>query len=175
MTIYPLPVVDLDTAIVIAGGSSMQLDPSVTGNIAGFVWTPVTGMEDPASMTPVVKPVSTTAYTLSVVTTDGCTASATEKVEVFYDVKLPAAFTPNGDGHNDVFRVPPSIPVTIRRFAVYNREGEMVFYTTNVAAGWDGTYHGHPQPAGTYVWFVEYNDPLTKAVGEKQGTVILVK
>ena len=175
MTIYPLPIIDMDTVIVIAGGSGIQLDPAVTGNIASFSWTPTNGIEDANSMTPVVKPVSTTAYTLSVVTTDGCRASATEKVEVFYDVRLPAAFTPNGDGHNDVFRVPPSIPVTIRRLAVYNREGLLVFYTSNVALGWDGTYDGKPQPAGTYVWFVEYNDPLTKAVGEKQGTVILIR
>ena len=175
MTIYPLPVVSLDTAIVIAGGSSIQLAPTITGNIAGFTWTPATGIEDAGSVTPVVKPVGTTDYTLSVVTTDGCKASATEEVEVFYDVRLPAAFTPNGDGHNDIFRVPPSIPVIIRRFAVYNRQGEMVFYTTNVAQGWDGTYRGHPQPTDTYVWFVEYNDPVTKAVGEKQGTVVLVR
>ena len=175
MTIYPLPVIDMDTAIIIAGGSSIQLKPTVTGDIASYSWTPTNGLEEPVSMTPVVKPVSTTAYTLSVVTEDGCKASATELVKVFYDVRLPAAFTPNGDGHNDVFRVPPSIPVTIRQFAVYNRQGEMVFYTNNVDQGWDGTYHGHSQPAGTYVWFVEYNDPLTKAVGEKQGTVILVR
>jgi gliding motility-associated-like protein len=175
MTIYPLPVIAIDSAIVIAGGSSTQLNPTVTGDIAGFSWTPTNGMEDPTSMTPVVKPVSTTAYTLSVVSQEGCKASAGELVEVFYDVKLPGAFTPNGDGHNDVFRVPPSIPVTIRQFAVYSRQGEMVFYTTNVSQGWDGTYHGHAQPAGTYVWFVEYNDPVTKAVGEKQGTVILIR
>lgn len=175
MTIYPLPVVSLDTAIVIAGGSSVQLTPAVTGDIASFSWTPLAGIEDAGSITPVVKPVGTTAYTLGVVTTDGCKADATEKVEVFYDVRMPAAFTPNGDGHNDLFRVPPRIPVVIRRFAVYNRQGEMVFYTTKVGDGWDGTYRGHPQPAGTYVWFVEYNDPVTRAVGEKQGTVALIR
>ena len=173
MTIYPLPAIDMDTAIIIAGGSSVQLNPSVTGDIASFSWTPT--IDDANSMTPVVKPVSTTAYTLSVVTTDGCKASATEKVEVFYDLRMPAAFTPNGDGHNDIFRVPPSIPVTIRRFAVYNRQGLMVFYTSNVGLGWDGTFDGHPQPVGTYVWYIEYNDPLTKAVGEKKGTVMLVR
>jgi gliding motility-associated-like protein len=175
MTIYPLPVISMDTGIVIAGGSSVQLDPAVTGNIGGFTWTPLAGILDVGSMTPVVKPVSTTAYTLAVVTTDGCTASATEDVEVFYDVRLPAAFTPNGDGRNDVFRVPPGIPVVITRFAVYNRQGEMLFYTTNVGEGWDGTYRAQLQPSGVYVWFVEYHNPVTKAVGEKQGTVMLVR
>jgi gliding motility-associated-like protein len=175
MTIYPLPVVSMDTGIVIAGGSSVQLAPVVTGTIASFTWAPLAGIENAGSMTPVVRPVGTTDYTLSVVTPDGCKASATERVEVFYDVRLPAAFTPNGDGHNDIFRVPPSVPVVIRRFAVYNRQGDRVFYTTNVGQGWDGTYRGYPQPSGTYVWFVEYNDPVTRAVGEKQGTVMLVR
>jgi|SRR6185437_9712155 len=175
MTIYPLPVINMDTAIVIAGGSSVQLVPAITGDIAGFSWTPLAGIEDAGSMTPVVKPVGTTVYTLRVVTTDGCKAAATERVEVFYDVRLPAAFTPNGDGHNDLFRVPPGIPVVIRRFAVYNRQGAMLFYTTNAGDGWDGTFHGQRQPAGTYVWFVEYNDPVTRVVGEKQGTVVLIR
>lgn len=175
MTIFPLPTVALDTGVVIAGGSSVQLSPVVTGDIAGFTWTPLTGIEDAGSMAPVVKPVGTTDYTLSVVTADGCKASASERVEVFYDVRLPAAFTPNGDGHNDVFRVPPSIPVVIKRFAVYNRAGGLVFYTTNAGEGWDGSYRGHPQPAGVYVWLVEYDDPVTRAVGEKQGTVVLVR
>lgn len=175
MTIYPLPAISMDTAIVIAGGSSVRLAPAVTGDIASFSWTPLTGIEDAGSMTPVVKPVGTTAYTLRVVTLDGCKAAATEKVEVFYDVRLPEGFTPNGDGHNDLFRVPPGIPVVIRRFAVYNRQGEMLFYTTNVGDGWDGTYRGQPQPAGTYVWFVEYNDPVTKRMAEKQGTVLLIR
>jgi gliding motility-associated-like protein len=175
MTIYSLPVIQLDTATIIAGGSSIQLNPVVTGDLGSFGWTPVTGMEDPTSMTPVVKPVSTTAYTLSVVTQEGCTASATEVVKVFYAVKLPLAFTPNGDGHNDVFRVPPGIPVTILQMAVFNRQGERVFYTNNVSQGWDGTFNGHPQPMGTYVWFVQYNDPLTKSVAETQGTVILIR
>jgi len=109
------------------------------------------------------------------VTTDGCKASASEIVDVFYDVRMPGAFTPNGDGVNDLFRVPPSVPVTVRQLAVYNRMGLLVFYTTNGSLGWDGNYNGHPQPSGVYVWYVEYNDPLTKKVAMKKGTVVLVR
>ena len=175
MTIYPLPVIALDTGVIIAGGSSTQLQPAVSGSLANWNWTPLAGLEDPTALQPVANPVITTYYTLTVVTTNGCSAKAAEMVNVFYDLRLPAAFSPNGDGHNDVFRVPPQTAVTIKRFAVYNREGAMVFYTTNVGAGWDGTYNGQPQPAGSYVWFVEYNNPLTRQVGEKQGTVVLVR
>lgn len=175
MTIYPLPVIALDTGVIIAGGSSIRLQPVVTGSLASWTWTPSTGLEDATALQPMARPTVSTDYTLTVVTTDGCSAKASELVDVFYDVRMPAAFSPNGDGHNDVFRIPPQIPVTIQRFAVYNRQGAMVFYTTNAGVGWDGRYNGQPQPTGTYVWYVEYNDPVTKKGGEKQGTVMLIR
>ena len=88
---------------------------------------------------------------------------------------MPGAFTPNGDGHNDIFRVPPSIPVNVRRLTVYNRLGAMVFATSNVSKGWDGSLGGKTEPAGVYVWVIEYDNPLTKRVEMKKGTVVLVR
>ena len=175
MTVYPLPTIGLDTAIVIPGGSSVRLQPVITGDIASLNWTPAVWLDNPGIADPVASPPGNTSYRLTVVTTDGCKASASETVDVFYDVKMPGAFTPNGDGVNDLFRVPPSVPVTIRQLAVYDRMGLLVFYTTNTGSGWDGNYNGHPQPTGVYVWYVEYNDPLTKKVEMKKGTVVLVR
>jgi len=119
--------------------------------------------------------VSTTAYRLSVVTVEGCRGSAVEVVEVYYNVRMPSAFTPNGDGHNDVFRIPPSYPVTLRRLAVYDRKGMLVFNTENTGEGWDGNFNGHRQPAGVYVWWLEFNNPLTKHVEALKGTVVLIR
>jgi len=175
MTIYPLPLIGLDTATIIASGASIQLQPAITGDIASMNWSPSEGLSDPTIATPVATPVVTTAYTLNVVTVDGCIASATEKVKVFYDLKMPAGFTPNGDGHNDLFRVPPTVPVILHRLAVYNRQGAMVFYTEDVAAGWDGTFNGRLQPSGAYVWTIEYVNPVTKQVETGKGTVVLVR
>jgi gliding motility-associated-like protein len=175
MTVNPLPTIKLDTAIVIAGGSSVRLQPVITGDIASLSWTPAAWLDNAGVADPLASPPGNTTYRLTAVTTDGCTASASETVDVFYDVKMPGAFTPNGDGVNDLFRVPPSVPVTIRQLAVYNRTGLLVFYTTNGGSGWDGNYNGHPQPSGVYVWYVEYNDPLTKNVEMKKGAVVLVR
>jgi gliding motility-associated-like protein len=175
MTIYPLPVIVLDTATVIAGGASVQLQPAISGNISSLNWTPAEGLSDAAVASPIASPVETTAYTLNVVTVDGCRASATEKVKVYYDLKMPMGFTPNGDGHNDVFRVPPSVPVILYRLAVYNRQGAMVFYTRDTGTGWDGTFEGKAQPAGVYVWSIEYQNPVTKRVEMQKGTVVLVR
>jgi gliding motility-associated-like protein len=160
---------------VIAGGQSLQLSPLVSGTIASYQWSPAMWLDNPGLADPIATPVGTTDYRLTVVSTNGCTASATEIVGVFYQIAMPGAFTPNGDGRNDVFRVPPSVPVVVQRLAVYNREGALMFQAGNAAVGWDGTFNGHAQPAGVYVWELEYVDPLTKRVQMVKGTVVLVR
>jgi gliding motility-associated-like protein len=175
MVVYPLPVIVLDSAVIIAGGSSIQLKPAITGDIAGLAWTPYIGLNNAYVPDPVASPIGNTTYRLDVITSHGCTATAAETVDVFYDVRMPGGFTPNGDGRNDLFRVPPSTPVVIKQLAVYNRQGEQVFYTTNAGVGWDGSFNGQPAPAGVYVWFIEYHDPLTKKTAMKKGTVVLVR
>jgi gliding motility-associated-like protein len=175
MTVYPLPVIGLDSLVVIAGGSSIQLVPAVSGDIAEYAWTPAAGLDNAFVAGPVAAPVTTTSYRLAVVTVDGCTASAVEVVEVYYAVRMPSAFTPNGDGRNDVFRIPPGYPVVLRRLAVYDRKGMLVFNTENTGGGWDGNFNGHRQPAGVYVWWLEFNNPLTKHVEALNGTVMLIR
>lgn len=175
MTVYPLPTIQLSPDTVIAGGQSITLSPVITGNIASWQWTPGSYLDNSGVSDPVATPLGTTTYQLQVVTVDGCKASASEVVGVFYSVQMPGAFTPNGDGRNDVFRVPPLVPITIRFLAVYNREGMLLFSTANKGVGWDGRYNGHPQPTGVYVWQMEYDNPLTKRTEFVKGTVLLVR
>jgi len=175
ITISPIPGIQLTPDTIIAEGESIRLSPSITGDIATYQWNPATGLDDPHSPNPLAQPATTTTYQLDVVSQAGCPASAKETVKVFHGLQMPEAFTPNGDGKNDLFRVPPSEPVTIIRLAVYNRWGAMVFATTNSSGGWDGTSNGQSQPTGTYVWKVEYMDLVTKKPVVKSGTVILVR
>ncbi|MDR3716827.1 MAG: gliding motility-associated C-terminal domain-containing protein [Puia sp.] len=175
MTVYPTPAIVLTPDTVVAPRSSFLLDPLTTGQIAEYAWSPAAGLDNPASPNPVASPDTTTVYQLRVVTPDGCAASAKEIVAVFYDFLMPSAFTPNGDGRNDFFRVPPSIPVTLIRISVYNRLGRLLFAAGNGGAGWDGRFEGRLQPPGTYVWVVEYEDPLTKKQVTRNGTVELIR
>jgi gliding motility-associated-like protein len=175
MTVYPLPTILLPPDTIIGGGSSIRLVPVISGDVVEYQWSPVVGLSDPTIAGPLAGPVSTTTYQLDVVTEEGCRATGFEKIRVYYDVQMPGAFSPNGDGHNDIFRVPPSIPVNVHKLAVYNRQGAMVFATANVSKGWDGSVEGKMQPVGVYVWVIEYDNPLTKRVEMKKGTVMLVR
>jgi gliding motility-associated-like protein len=175
MTVYEIPHINLTPDTVIAGGRYIILDPVITGSIVFHQWSPATWLNDPGLLEPTASPVGTTTYELEVHNSFGCTASAKERVVVFYDLFMPNAFTPNGDGRNDLFRIPPSITVSIAKFSVYNRWGELVFTTTNSSAGWDGRLGGKPQPLGTYVWMIDFYNPILKRQILKKGTVELIR
>lgn len=71
---------------------------------------------------------------------------------------LPTAFSPNGDGINDIFSFNTRYPEDITSFtmSIYNRKGNRVFTTTDLNIGWDGSYNGAQQPIGTYYYMISY-------------------
>jgi gliding motility-associated-like protein len=174
MTVYDPPVIQLTPDTIIAAHSQIILDPILTGEVDQFQWEPAPYLNDTSLLHPTVAPVGTTVYEI-VAKNSHCSAAASEKVEVFYDLLMPNAFTPNGDGRNDLYRIPPSVPLTIKRFSIYNRIGVMVFTTADATQGWDGTYSGHPEPVGTYVWWIEYENPILKKTMMRKGTLELVR
>ena len=175
VTVNPVPTLVLMPDTIIAIGKSVVLKATVTGPVDRFEWTPATGLDDAFAAAPVASPQTTTTYHVLVSTDANCTATGKVTIGVFKELVMPGAFTPNGDGKNDLFRIPPSLAVKIRSFAVYNRWGGKVFQTSNSGAGWDGTLGGVLQPAGTYVWEITYDDLLTGKPARTSGTVILVR
>jgi gliding motility-associated-like protein len=87
---------------------------------------------------------------------------------------LPTAFTPNGDGLNDI-----AIPYLVRMkslksFSVFNRSGTLIFYTRKEGEGWDGKYKGVPQENGVYVWMLEFVNNNDETITEK-GTITIIR
>jgi gliding motility-associated-like protein len=87
---------------------------------------------------------------------------------------LPTAFTPNGDGLNDVAK-PYLIGMKgLKSFSVYNRWGNLIFYTEKYGEGWDGKFKGLNQQPGVYVWMLEFFDENNKKVTEK-GVITIIR
>lgn len=176
--VSPPPVVFAgdDTSILI--GQTLQLD-AVDVNNTGFTnyqWSPVLGLDNPSVQDPVATITGDITYTVTATTPQGCTGtdSIFIKAVTMSDIIVPNAFTPNGDGRNDVLR-PHAIGIKeFKSFMVFNRWGQRVFYTTVEGAGWDGFTGGQAQPLGTYVWVAVGVDFAGRTV-ERQGTVILVR
>jgi gliding motility-associated-like protein len=175
IVVRPRPSVYAGRDTVIAPGRTVQLGPSISGIITSYQWSPATGLDNPSVPNPIAAPTVSTAYQLTVVGEDGCSASGKINILVYYSLRMPEAFTPNGDGKNDLFRVPPSTPQKIINFSVYNRNGSRVFMTRNGSEGWNGNFNGQPQPPDAYVWEIEYFDLLTGKPLKAAGTVVLVR
>ncbi|MGB3849952.1 MAG: gliding motility-associated C-terminal domain-containing protein [Tunicatimonas sp.] len=88
------------------------------------------------------------------------------------EVHFPTAFTPNGDGRNDVFVYTGRLIDNIE-LRIYNRWGELLFQTTTLEEGWDGSYRGVPVPQGTYVFRADVTDQLGNQFVQ-EGRVVLL-
>ncbi len=180
VTIWPLPTVGHATAINILPGKSATLALPVTGNTVKYLWSPPAGLSSDTIANPVASPNQTTTYVLTVESTDGCTAKGEITVTVSYPIILPSAFTPNGDGHNDIFYVQGGYAgELIKDFSVYGRWGQKLFNVENVppntpSFGWDGTCNGQPQQPGAYVYIVTVRSASGTDTVYK-GTVVLVR
>ena len=144
-----------------------------------YLWSPLTSgvsIDDPTLQYPTVKLVNDANFMLRVTDIAGCIGYDTVYVQVYQgpEYYIPNAFTPNGDGLNDIFR---PIPVQMTRqeyFRVFNRFGELVFETNQYLKGWDGTFKGKPQSTGVYIWILKGEDAKGRKV-ELKGTVTIVR
>lgn len=164
-----------DTSVVLEQPLQMQ----ATGG-SGYIWSPGVGL----SATNIVNPIALynetfnqIRYKVIVFNEANCRDSAFVTVRVFNTgptVFVPTAFTPNGDGKNDILKPIVAGMKQFEQFSVFNRWGQQVFSTQSNGKGWDGTVNGVPQSPGTYVWWVKASD-YKGAPYFKKGTVILIK
>jgi gliding motility-associated-like protein len=159
---------------IIAKGQPLQLNALVSSN--DIAWQPQLGLSDPYIANPAATLERDQTYFLKVINPDGCTAEDTIHIRVFNEatVFVPNAFTPNGDGKNDVLRmIAPGIRV-LHVFSIFNRWGELVFSTGEIGKGWNGTVKGKDAMPGAYVWQADVTDYLGNRKVHK-GTLVLIR
>ena len=161
-----------DTSIVI----NQPLQLNATGSI-NYLWTPNTALTSNTIFNPIATPNNNITYKVRVSNSIGCEAFDTINVKVFLlppDVYVPSAFTPNKDGNNDTFK-PIALGIkSIENFSVFNRWGQLMYTTSKIGQGWDGTFKATPQSAATFVWQVQATDYKNKKIVRK-GSVILIR
>jgi gliding motility-associated-like protein len=165
--VNPVPLIKFDQKLVVLIGSSLTLEPLITnGNVATYSWSPVTGLDDPTKRNPVATPTVETTYQLHVVSTGGCDAVASATVTVVKPIIIPNAFTPNGDGINDVWNVAYLNGYAGCTVDVFNRYGQLVFHSIGYGKSWDGSSNNGVVPEGVYYYVIDLKDGSKKYSGQ---------
>ena len=158
---YPATVT-LDACAI---GSSYQWLPAINGcnNCSSATITPNNPIE---------------SYSCIVSTVSGCTTTCHYHITVdglIFESYTPNAFSPNGDGTNEVFQVFTSLPVQFFELKIYNRWGEKVYASNDVKMGWDGSYHGEVQPPDIYVYVVDIIPLYGGSAMHGKGSITLLR
>ena len=166
-------------------GETVVLRPELSSAEAVmYVWSPAAALSCSDCRNPITAPTQTTAYTVTVINTLGCTASDDILITVLnaQAVYIPNTFTPNGDGINDVLTLYANASIAqVVFFDVFDRWGTLVYRNTNFPSNgataltaWDGTYKGKPLQTAVFVYHtkVVFKDGTEKVL---VGDVTLVK
>ena len=160
------PNFTLGTDRLICTGAKITLDPQMTG--VSYLW-----QDGSLNRTYLV-----TQPGLYFLTATNICGSKTDSVVITKGVcklYIPNAFSPNGDGVNDVFKTGFGENVTEFHLQIFNRYGQLIFETRNQSKGWDGNFKRVRQPNGSYIWLIQYKTTTDRNLQKMQGVVILLR
>jgi gliding motility-associated-like protein len=166
----------------IALGDTVKLSASLNQGLPlTYQWAGTNAISCLNCAHPLVNPVTTAVYTVTVTNTKRCTARATITINVenTAGVYIPTVFTPNEDGRNDIFTVYAGRNVQkINKMLIFDRSGELVYETQNIAiggnAGWNGRFKDQELNSSVFVYLIEvaFTDGTSK---QYSGDITLLR
>jgi gliding motility-associated-like protein len=160
--------------VTIRLGDSISLEVYANAPLDSFYWSPQLPGYCDNCLTQYVYPLQAMTFHLTAISVDGCVSSDQMLVIVTKNnpIYIPNAFSPNGDGINDLLTLYPSISVAqIKTFKIYTRWGALLYQEENFMPGlnnqgWDGYFKGRLLNSGVYVYYaeIEFVDGSTEMV-----------
>ncbi|GAB3640059.1 T9SS type B sorting domain-containing protein [Spirosoma arcticum] len=170
--VTPGPALTGSTLYQLVKGDSVRLQTQASEPISRYQWDPPANLSRTDVASPVANPTQTTRYQLTAVGATGCLSTLSVQVDVMETIYIPSAFTPNGDGLNDAWLIPNITSFPLCEVAVYNRWGELVFFSKGYAQPWDGTYRQELVGAGVYTYHVSTGSSVFRTTYRGKVTVI---
>ncbi len=176
-TTIPSVAVDLivrDSSINCGQRSVVPFVATNTIDPFSISWSPAAGISNINEITPTITPAATTNYTVSI-SKNGCTLDKNVKITVNYcnGYSVPTAFMPGGTQAENHHFKPLGNGFTVKAFRIFNRWGQLI-YDNASGDGWDGTFNGEQQPAGTYVYIIEYSNQANETK-QDSGEITLLR
>lgn len=169
-----LPLIQINASQTVLNCNNSVVHLSASG-AAFYTWSPASLFSNPSNTEQEISLSSSLPITLAGWNVAGCPSFDTIFIqyENSKNIFMPNAFSPNGDGVNDVFRIPSGFSFDLELFEIYNRYGERVFETDQLTHGWDGQFHNEPQNVNTYYWFIKGKSPCENIF--MKGDVLLMR
>lgn len=168
ITVYPQPNIDAGPSFTVTQGTWIQFNSNVIDSTRlVYSWSPPTALSNPTVLRPSLVALQDQKYTLTAISEYGCKALDFLTVTILKTVKIPSAFSPNGDGVNDRWEISSLAEYPGASIQVFNRYGQQVFYSVGYATPWNGSYNGKPLPIGTYYYVLNRKngyEPLSGSV-----------
>ena len=154
-------------------GSEITLNAE--GEEGNYIWHPGKFFEDSASSSVNFRPKDHGAFWVELTDSNGCRSVDSLRIEVSGSLYAPNAFTPDGDGVNDEWRVKGE-KIGSFHLRIYDRWGELLFETKDMSNGWNGKVNGHPAKPDVYVYKITYTEEYRPGVKkQKVGHITLVR
>ena len=170
--IYPREPVNAGPDGVIAYGDEIQLHPYSTYPI---VWENSPYLSCLNCMQPMASPLETGWFYATILSPDGCVERDSVKITVRGNIYVPNAFTPNGDGKNDIFKA-QGVDIVFFKIEIFDRWGERVFQADDIEQGWSGKSPNEDyfSPPGVYPYRIVAREHGGD-VFEIKGHVVLIR
>jgi gliding motility-associated-like protein len=168
--VRPTPLADAGNDRTLLEGESLIIEAKGQSN-SSYSWQPEQAIENNKVLKPKVYPIEDVFYRLEVKGDNGCIGTDEMLIKILKTVKVPTAFSPNGDGINDTWRIENLSAYAGATVEVFNRLGQQVYYSNGYSREWDGSYKNKPLLFGTYYWII------TPKNGRKQmtGNITLIR
>ena len=165
VVVYLQPVIDAGSSFIVPQATTVTFNATANDStVLTFRWSPPYGLSDPAALRPTLQAMEDQVYTLTAIGQGSCTATDELSVKVFKPVKVPNAFSPNGDQMNDRWELTNLSEYADCTVEVFNRYGQRVYYSEGYRTPWDGSYKGRLLPQATYYYIIKLKNgfaPLT--------------
>ena len=164
--VYQQPIIDAGPSFAVQVGTSIVFNPTANDStVVSFLWTPSSHFVKADTLRPTLIVKGNQTYYLTAKGEWNCTATDSLKVIALKVLKIPNAFTPNGDNIHDKWDIDELKDFPFVEVEVFNRNGHLVYHSTGYSNPWDGTLNGKPLPVGTYYYIIDLKNNFPKQAG----------
>lgn len=158
IVVFPIPEATFTRDVFLYTGEQKKLDLKASGEGLTFKWQPSANLDRDDIQNPIVTANGEMIYTVNIISSKNCAITEKIYIHVIPEIEISNAFSPNGDGKNDVWLLKNIENYLNASIEIFNRYGQRVYFSKGFYKPFDGNYKDQPLPVGTYYYIINPNN-----------------